>query len=799
MEIGSEISNKIRSAIKAKLVELGAYVDDELPDYIMVMVANKKSHTQMSEDLGLFLGQNTKKFTSWLNSLLIKLQSISGDQLDSKKKKKSGTKKKSKRRKSSETAAIPTTSVEEKPNRVVGESQTGDTAGTVVPDDEPELTVQADTDEFTEEMKEFEEKSKPSTVAPKPEIRVLKETAMATAKETAKDTAKETIKETAKDTTKETAKEILKEPAKEVAVTVKDSTDVEVIGVTVEPSVDAIPTTTVVYKPSQEVKGTVVQPEVKPRPVTSHVKQQQDGPVKRNIVTSSVHRKQTFIIKRQDNAASVNMMYVQPTRTVSQTVNQQAVRGGVKRRALSSMVGSVIQEPEEVEEEYDPYNPTVGKVASLVRVTARKSSVPPSMQANKSLLLKAMTDAEKSVLTARPQTVLETGVRPTASQAYVMPMRRQTSSQAYIPTQLALTSRSRKEEIMRNMKYTIKNQTEVLVKQEPSRVTEYKSVPVSVIAPDSRVVECEGEEEVEVIEVGPQEVDTSPEVETPKEKCVEADVRIPEILQDADITDEFSVVGDKKEQNKQTVEDKPRIIQEKPKVEVEPAPAASNTRFIVTLDGVDPEEYDEEAREYPTPDIRKTELIQEVLPQVVPKVTPPKIKPFSISLRDSDEEEEESSPVKKAKMAERCRFWPACVNGNACQYHHPSVPCKTFPHCKFGDKCLYIHPNCMFDARCTKRDCPYTHASRRSVHTSPPAMQQPMVIIAAPSSMASMAPVPCKFFPNCHNTQCPFIHPKACRFGFNCMRKSTCPFHHPAFQEKERLTWSANKITLPKT
>jgi hypothetical protein len=28
---GPEISNKIKSAIKAKLVELGAYVDDELP------------------------------------------------------------------------------------------------------------------------------------------------------------------------------------------------------------------------------------------------------------------------------------------------------------------------------------------------------------------------------------------------------------------------------------------------------------------------------------------------------------------------------------------------------------------------------------------------------------------------------------------------------------------------------------------------------------------------------------------------------------------------------------------------
>lgn len=47
-------------------MDLGAYVDDELPDYIMVMVANKKTKLQMTEDLNLFLGDNTEKFTEWL-------------------------------------------------------------------------------------------------------------------------------------------------------------------------------------------------------------------------------------------------------------------------------------------------------------------------------------------------------------------------------------------------------------------------------------------------------------------------------------------------------------------------------------------------------------------------------------------------------------------------------------------------------------------------------------------------------------------------------------------------------------
>lgn len=76
MEIGTEISRKIRSAIKGKLQELGAYVDEELPDYIMVMVANKKSQDQMTEDLSLFLGNNTIRFTVWLHGVLDKLRSV---------------------------------------------------------------------------------------------------------------------------------------------------------------------------------------------------------------------------------------------------------------------------------------------------------------------------------------------------------------------------------------------------------------------------------------------------------------------------------------------------------------------------------------------------------------------------------------------------------------------------------------------------------------------------------------------------------------------------------------------------
>ena len=49
-------------------------LDNELPDYIMVMVANKKSRYQMKDDLSLFLGKDTDDFVNWLHDQLKSFQ-----------------------------------------------------------------------------------------------------------------------------------------------------------------------------------------------------------------------------------------------------------------------------------------------------------------------------------------------------------------------------------------------------------------------------------------------------------------------------------------------------------------------------------------------------------------------------------------------------------------------------------------------------------------------------------------------------------------------------------------------------
>uniref|UniRef100_A0A8C5T7J4 Zinc finger CCCH domain-containing protein 14 n=1 Tax=Malurus cyaneus samueli TaxID=2593467 RepID=A0A8C5T7J4_9PASS len=139
---------------------------------------------------------------------------------------------------------------------------------------------------------------------------------------------------------------------------------------------------------------------------------------------------------------------------------------------------------------------------------------------------------------------------------------------------------------------------------------------------------------------------------------------------------------------------------------------------------------------------------------------------------------------KQEKVLERCKYWPACKNGDECVYHHPTLPCKVFPNCKFADKCLFIHPNCKYDAKCTKPDCPYTHASRRTPHPSPKPAPLPTLSISSSSPL-------CKFFPACKKMECPFYHPKHCRFNTQCTRPD-CTFYHPtvAVPPRHALKWT---------
>ncbi|XP_063649119.1 zinc finger CCCH domain-containing protein 14 isoform X23 [Pan troglodytes] len=181
------------------------------------------------------------------------------------------------------------------------------------------------------------------------------------------------------------------------------------------------------------------------------------------------------------------------------------------------------------------------------------------------------------------------------------------------------------------------------------------------------------------------------------------------------------------------------------------------------------------------------ELLAEVVqgqsrtPRISPPIKEEETKGDSVE-KNQAEMSELSVAQKPEKLLERCKYWPACKNGDECAYHHPISPCKAFPNCKFAEKCLFVHPNCKYDAKCTKPDCPFTHVSRRIPVLSP----KPAVAPPAPPSSSQL----CRYFPACKKMECPFYHPKHCRFNTQCTRPD-CTFYHPTINVPPRhaLKW----------
>ncbi|XP_018865418.1 zinc finger CCCH domain-containing protein 14 isoform X11 [Gorilla gorilla gorilla] len=573
MEIGTEISRKIRSAIKGKLQELGAYVDEELPDYIMVMVANKKSQDQMTEDLSLFLGNNTIRFTVWLHGVLDKLRSVTTEPSSLK---------------SSDTNIFDSNVPSNKSNFSRGDERRHEAAV-------PPLAI-------------------PSTRPEKRDSRVStssQESKTTNVRQTYDDGAATRLMSTVKP---------LREPApSEDVIDIKpepdDLIDEDLNFVQENPLSQKKPTVTLTYgssRPSIEIY----------RP-----------PASRNA-DSGVHLNRLQFQQQQNSIHAAKQLDMQSSwvyetgrlcepevlnsleETYSPFFRNNSEKMSMEdenfRKRKLPVVSSVVKVKKfnhdgEEEEEDDDYGSRTGSISSSVSVPAkpeRRPSLPPSKQANKNLILKAISEAQESV----------------------------------------------------------------------TKTTNYSTVP-----------------------------------------------------------------------QKQTL------------------PVAPRTRTS------------------------QEELLAEVVqgqsrtPRISPPIKEEETKGDSVE-KNQAEMSELSVAQKPEKLLERCKYWPACKNGDECAYHHPISPCKAFPNCKFAEKCLFVHPNCKYDAKCTKPDCPFTHVSRRIPVLSP----KPAVAPPAPPSSSQL----CRYFPACKKMECPFYHPKHCRFNTQCTRPD-CTFYHPTINVPPRhaLKW----------
>ncbi|XP_069345289.1 zinc finger CCCH domain-containing protein 14 isoform X4 [Eulemur rufifrons] len=598
MEIGTEISRKIRSAIKGKLQELGAYVDEELPDYIMVMVANKKSQDQMTEDLSLFLGNNTIRFTVWLHGVLDKLRSVTTEPSSLK---------------SSDTNIFDSNVPSNKSNFSRGDERRHEAAV-------PPLAISN-----TRPEKRNSRVSTSSQEQKTTNIRQAYDDGAATR-------LMSTVKPLREPAPSEDVIDIKPEP--------DDLIDEDLNFVQENPLSQKKPTVTLTYgssRPSIEIY----------RP-----------PASRNA-DSGVHVNRMQFQQQQNSIHAAKQLDIQNSRvyetghlcepevlnsleeTYSPFFRNNSEKMSIEdenfRKRKLPVVSSVVKVKKfnhdgEEEEEDDDYGSRTGGVSSSVSVPAkpeRRPSLPPSKQANKNLILKAISEAQESV----------------------------------------------------------------------TKTTNYSTVPQKQTLP------------------------VAPRTRTSQEEL------LAEVVQGQSRTPRISSPIKEEEAKGDNIEKS----------------QGTQQRQLLSRLQIDPV--------------------------------------MAETLQISQAEMSELSVAQKPeKLLERCKYWPACKNGDECAYHHPISPCKAFPNCKFAEKCLFVHPNCKYDAKCTKPDCPFTHMSRR-IPVLPP---KPAVATATPLSSSQL----CRYFPACKKMECPFYHPKHCRFNTQCTRPD-CTFYHPTITVPPRhaLKW----------
>ncbi|KAF4091969.1 hypothetical protein AMELA_G00015690 [Ameiurus melas] len=653
MEIGTEISKKIRAAIKGKLQELGAYVDEELPDYIMVMVANKKNAQQMADDLSLFLGNNTIKFTVWLHGVLEKLRS---------------------------------TTVEPASLR-------------------PKLLPSDPSTSGRDERKGEEPRalSVSSSRSDRLEGRVSSSAHEHHGRRTSSDRSSSRLTSTVKP---------LLEHSAEAVIDIKpDLEDDDLI--TNDPR---------------------VVPSRKPRPLVSRSSNRGSGRTEESYRSSEVMR-------GQERSSSV----------CGRSYREGHSKDEFSRKRKAPVASSVVRiqkghgrlyESEEDEEDEEDYG--VQSRVSLPPKPERKPSLPPAKQANKNLILKAISEAQDSIS------------KTTA--VYTIPQRQT------VPV-APRTRHSASDEMSRAAIRLVHEHLHELLPQEAHHTR--PNVPSRSLA--SRLQQDLPDDENREQQFELQLLETSRLKALDTRSFI---MRKPEPEQNPPIRNRLDAVN-----QEEATPTTPRTVQAREKPECSP-------KFIVTLDGVPS----------PLASLTEHDMDTDHAPNsmTVDPSADPRMKPVQISMTSdllSDDEgmmmegeeqmEEETAKVKRQKVLERCRFWPACKSGDECVYHHPKTQCRTFPSCVYGEKCLFIHPNCKYDGKCSKPDCPYTHTSHR-------ALLQPAKPAPPPQSSSV-----CRFFPECKRTDCTFYHPKPCRFAARCKRAG-CPFYHPAASVPPRhaLKWT---------
>nr|XP_009688120.1 PREDICTED: zinc finger CCCH domain-containing protein 14 isoform X2 [Struthio camelus australis] len=668
----------------------------------MVMVANKKSQEQMTEDLSLFLGNNTVRFTVWLHGVLDKLRSVTTE----------------------------TTSVKSSESNIFESNLPSNKNSSCVSDEKrhedilPPLAVS-------------------STRAEKNDSRVS-----TSSQEQRNTSSRQSCEDGSASRLTSTVKPLRELSPSEAVIDIKpepdDLIDEDLNFVQENPLSRKKPIVTVTYGSSRPTAEIYRPPASRSADGNVHVQRlSQQGNLQgsRQLDGQSCRSLEAVQLCNPEAFGSLAESYRPTSKLCGDKVGSEEENSRKRRLPVVSSVVKVkkfCNDGEEEEEEED-YGLRIGSISSSVSVPAkpeRRPSLPPSKQANKNLILKAISEAQESVTkTTNYSTVPQKQTVPVAPRTRFAP---EESQLEVIHVQSRLPALSSQLPVEEPKEQTIE------------RIQDYYDTE-SVVHTDTRSFILK------------------------KPKLAE------------EITPQNQQLGKKATEAIRALSG--RLIQTREQLAQPEKPASP--KFIVTLDGVpSPPGYLSDQEEEDLTEGLKPVTQSMCAGKGLKGLRAQQMQIVTRQLESSDVEIEQLNVLQKQeKVLERCKYWPACKNGDECVYHHPTLPCKVFPNCKFADKCLFIHPNCKYDAKCTKPDCPYTHASRRAPLPPPKPAPLPTTPISSSSPL-------CKFFPACKKMECPFYHPKHCRFNTQCTRPD-CTFYHPtiAVPPRHALKWTRTQTS----
>ncbi|XP_063828611.1 zinc finger CCCH domain-containing protein 14 [Ostrinia nubilalis] len=904
--VGSEIGQKMRSAIKAKLTELGCYVDDELPDYVMVMVANKRTRGQMEDDLQLFLGDNTELFVNWLHQVLKKLQEVtvtapiktaeqekskersaskdrkSKDKKDKDKSKKSDLKKAKKK----EKEKLHRKKEEKKEKKSKKKSKHHDMIRPNIPpllmnmekESEPSITdvfagqilkshgISMESLKEDKVLEKVEQKViikehkrpivpiiDPATISSQPDPDVVSLNSENTMDSQEKITKPSVLQETAKEDQIKEINEIeakiqgLKQKLAEQLDSMSEDEDFLNIRTEAEELMNDFaedvfqeisqqaPVST---PPLEKCKSPSPPKEIPPKPVEVPKPIETLPQIELNLPKRPV-RERLGAREEHRRTAEVERRTEQKSDSQERFTPEPLPEFMTKTKSAKSRLSDPPERSGDFSDDSDKPEPSIKRLtskvsvlesrvrcASVVRVRPRpRVSAPAS-----SLLMRAVADAHKSLLTTPPKVDSEP---PMIKRGIVLPMRRVGDPNIVIQVPGERTADSQDD----NISLEIDSDEEKRVFSELDR-DEYVPKSLTMQIKNTDYVPSKRNEVrtasrrddtlvIETINIHNPTVDKdkntqfivtmdgfNPNAFLAKKLMTEG------LLNDDEETEKAKdTSNNEKDSPKEADKEEPQELEIREK---SPEPSPPKSKEVKSIEKDTPEISNEEPKESPikrlssesTESNTQVVIKQDKLKESKSKEENSKIlraaeKRKSDTVTQPPKVEEKSPPVKKRRtpivfdvdkkqtevVKERVRTESASSDNNvilttaSSSHKYDALPplstserkpvwCRAFPLCRYGSACAFQHPRCKFAAACTRRGCVYAHATP-PVPTPTPTISSHVVPVANYKSI-STAPTPgmCKYYPSCSNPTCGFFHPKACRYGAACLNKLECNFYH---------------------